>query len=301
MGSVEDSTVTAGDSHTLQCTVTEIPHLAARPTVELIGPGSSSVVATVMGLMVTHTVDPVRTSNAGQYTCRASVDIPSVSVDVSGQSSSTLTVQSKFVKIFNLIECMKTSLTPSHPVPQPGVEVTLSRTTTLYAGTSLTLTCTVTLDSNVDSGERVKTSWSGLQGIPEQCYSVTGASGSGGSYTGSLTISPLADQDDGTYTCTVTLTGGSNVLQATASDDIIVTVMGKHFLHFNMSCASLLATSLPSSASSSSDHISCQWAPHCWAGLLLHLLCAGSGSPGGGAQCGVDQAGWLTGQYHIRL
>ena len=80
----------------------------------------------------------------------------------------------------------------------------------------------------MDSGESVETSWSGLQGIPEQRYSVTGASGSGGSYTGSLTISPLADQDDGTYTCTVTVTGGSNVLQATASDDIIITVRGKN-------------------------------------------------------------------------
>ena len=99
VATVEDSTVTAGDSHTLQCTVTEIPHLAVRPTVELMGPGSSSVVATVMGLMLTHTVDPVRTSDAGQYTCRASVDIPSASVDISGHSSSTLTVQSKFVKI----------------------------------------------------------------------------------------------------------------------------------------------------------------------------------------------------------
>ena len=96
MATVEDSTVTAGDSHTLQCTVTEIPHLAVQPTVELIGPGSSSVVATVIGLMVTHIVDPVRTSDAGQYTCRASVDIPSVSVDISGHSSSTLTVQGKW-------------------------------------------------------------------------------------------------------------------------------------------------------------------------------------------------------------
>ena len=85
----------------------------------------------------------------------------------------------------------------------------------------------MTLDSNVDSGERVETSWSGLQGIPEQRYSVTDTSGSGGSYTGSLTISPLADQDDGIYTCTVIVTGGSNVLQATASDDIITTVIGK--------------------------------------------------------------------------
>ena len=73
----------------------------------------------------------------------------------------------------------------------------------------------------------METSWSGLQGIPEQRYSVTGTSGSGGSYTGSLTISPLADQDDGTYTCTMIVTGGSNVLQTTASDDIIIFVTGK--------------------------------------------------------------------------
>ena len=85
----------------------------------------------------------------------------------------------------------------------------------------------MTLNSNVDSGESVETSWSGNQGLPEQRHSVTGASVSGGSYTGSLTISPLADQDDGTYTCTVTVTGGSNVLLATASDDIIITVMGE--------------------------------------------------------------------------
>ena len=113
-------------------------------------------------------------------------------------------------------------LSPSHLVPQPGVAVTANRATTLYAGTGLTLTYTVILDSNVDNGESVETTWSGLYDIPEQRYSVTG-----GSYTGSLTISPLADQDDGTYTCTVTVTGGSNVLQASASDDIILIVMGE--------------------------------------------------------------------------
>ena len=121
-----------------------------------------------------------------------------------------------------------TSLPPSHPVPPPGVEVSSSRTGPLYAGTGLTLTCTVTLDSNVDSGESVETSWNGTRAIPGERYSVTDASGSGGSYTGSLTISPLADQDNGTYTCTVTVTGGSNVLQATASGGIIIiTVMGE--------------------------------------------------------------------------
>ena len=121
-------------------------------------------------------------------------------------------------------------------VPQPGVEVTLSHTDPLYAGTGLTLTCTVTLDPNVDNGERVVTEWSGLQDIPEERYSVTGSSGSGSTYTGSLTISPLADQDDGIYTCTVTVTGGSNVQPTTASDNVIITVMGECDLFHVVSC-----------------------------------------------------------------
>ena len=79
--------MTAGDSHTMQCTVTDIPYLAVSPTVELIGPGDS-VLATDMSFTVTHTLDPVMTSHAGQYTCRASVG-----VDVS-KTSSSLIVQS---------------------------------------------------------------------------------------------------------------------------------------------------------------------------------------------------------------
>ena len=117
--------------------------------------------------------------------------------------------------------CYELSL--SHPVPEPDVNVTANRTTTLYAGTGLTLTCTVTLNSNVDSGESVVTSWSGPRAIPGEQYSVT----DGSDFEQTVTISPLADQDDGTYTCNVTVTGGSNVLQATASDDIIITVMGE--------------------------------------------------------------------------
>ena len=88
--------MTAGDTHTLQCTVTDIPYLAVSPTVELIGPGDS-VLATDMSFTVTYTLDPVMTSHAGQYICRVSVIIASVSVNVSDQSSSTLTVQSNLV------------------------------------------------------------------------------------------------------------------------------------------------------------------------------------------------------------
>ena len=109
------------------------------------------------------------------------------------------------------------------------MDVTLSHTAPLYTGTGLTLTCTMTLDPHVDNGESITTEWSGLQDIPVERYSViNAASGSSSStYAGSLTVSPLADQDDGIYTCTVTVTGGSNVQQAIASDTVAITVMGE--------------------------------------------------------------------------
>ena len=107
------------------------------------------------------------------------------------------------------------------------VVVTLSHTPPLYSGISLTLTCTVTLDPNVDSGERVVTEWSGLQDIPEERYSVTAVRGSGSTYTGSLTISPLAYQDTGTYTCTGTVSDA--FIEATTSDNISINVNSKSF------------------------------------------------------------------------
>ena len=106
------------------------------------------------------------------------------------------------------------------------MDVTLSRSAPLYAGTSLTLTCTVTLDPNVNNNESVMTEWSGPQSIPGDRYSVTAMRESDSSFTGSLTISPLADQNDvNTYTCTVTVTGRTQ--SVTASDDVTITVTGK--------------------------------------------------------------------------
>ena len=143
------------------------------------------------------------------------------------------------------------------------MDTALSHTASLYAGTGLTLTCIVTLDPNVDNGESIMTEWSGLQDIQEERYSVTGASGSGSTYTDSLTISPLSDQDDGTYTCNVTITGGSNVQQATASDDVTITVMG------GFMCASLCElvvdrAPLSSIPSSRGDDLSRRLHSDCW-------------------------------------
>ena len=121
------------------------------------------------------------------------------------------------------------SLVPPPPltVPQPSVAIS-SYPAPLYAGTGLTLTCTVSLDSSVDTDVSVSVTWTGPRTIPGERYSVMEASGSGGTYTGSLTISPLAEgQDDGQYTCSVTVSGGSSVLEATNSSSTTIDVMGK--------------------------------------------------------------------------
>ena len=102
-------------------------------------------------------------------------------------------------------------------MPVPDVTVTAIYTTSVYVGSSLTLTCTVTLDPNVDNDVTVTTSWSGPNNITGERYIVTATSGSGSTYTSSLRISPLAVQDNGTYTCTGMVTREYEQ-QVTASD-----------------------------------------------------------------------------------
>ena len=102
-------------------------------------------------------------------------------------------------------------------MPVPDVVVAVTFVTPLYVGSSLTLTCTVALDPSVDNNEAVTTTWSGPSNITGERHLVNATSGSGSTYTSSLRISSLTDQDNGTYTCTGIVTG-ENEQQVTASD-----------------------------------------------------------------------------------
>ena len=140
----------------------------------------------------------------------------------------------------------------SSSVPQPGVAVTVNNTGTLYSGTGLTLTCTVTLDSSVDNSEHFGIDWSRMAEERSTVSPVMRVSDSS-SYTGSLTISPLADQDDdGTYTCSGTVTGGTT---ATNSDDISITVNGEVVFSIAYKVCLYSLFNIHSSTSSSSDYI----------------------------------------------
>ena len=88
----------------------------------------------------------------------------------------------------------------------------------------------MTLDSSVNNNENVSIGWTGLDHIPPERYSVSPVmreSDDGNSYTGSLTISPLANSDSGTViTCTGTVTGGTETQCASSSDQVTVELGG---------------------------------------------------------------------------
>ena len=111
-------------------------------------------------------------------------------------------------------------------VPVPHVVTTQSRTSPLYAGTSVTLTCTLTLHPNVDSGESVMMVWTVPSSLSRNQYSDTGRHTSGNIYTRNITISPLFIRHSGRYVCTVTVIG-RNINQATNTSTTDITVRSK--------------------------------------------------------------------------
>ena len=118
-------------------------------------------------------------------------------------------------------------------VPVPDVVTTPSRTTPLYAGTSVTLTCTMTLHHKVDSGESVMMVWLVPSSLSRNEYSDTGVHISGKNYTRNITISPLFIRNSGRYVCSVSVTG-RNVNQVASVGAIDITVLSKLSTYMNL-------------------------------------------------------------------
>ena len=89
-----DLTITAGDEQSLECTVSVVPNLTVLPTLEWLH-SNSGMVASTAGTHLNTTLNPVKTSDAGQYICKATVVIESIGVRVENQSVTNITVQSK--------------------------------------------------------------------------------------------------------------------------------------------------------------------------------------------------------------
>ena len=108
----------------------------------------------------------------------------------------------------------------------PDVNISLSRDSPLYSGTTLNLTCTTTRHCNLNTGEVITATWSGPRDITGERYTISQSTFSRGINI-SLTISPLTVEDEGVYICNMTVSGESRNQSINASDAVSINVLSK--------------------------------------------------------------------------
>ena len=218
---------TAGEEHALVCGVeTEEGVRTEDISIQWTGPdggapdGDNIVIGplTTTGNVTTGRLQfsPLRTSDRGQYNCTGRIAATSVGVDVSSSDSTTVTVTSECPVLLFTVWYDVCAVSPSPPlplqlppsVPAPDVAISLSTQGTIHQGTSLTLTCTATVDTSVNTGFDVNVTWSSTNtaALSGQFTTVSDRMGSGHQFTRTVTLSPVDTTDSGGYTCTATAT-----------------------------------------------------------------------------------------------
>ena len=128
-------------------------------------------------------------------------------------------------------------------VPSPGVEASANPTGTIFAGSLLTLTCTITLDGGLSgmlNDVSVTTVWTedGQQVSTGGNVMVSGAAFAvGTTYSSTLSFNTVHTDDTGDYICTATVSPSvpsSTVMNGVGSTDPPVTVL----VNGNTSCTS---------------------------------------------------------------
>ena len=126
------------------------------------------------------------------------------------------------------------------PVPQPTVVISRSRSGSVYAGTGFVLSADISFSdlSAVDVDLSLDVSWSRDSDViandsdvmaSDTRTTISAVSGSGESYTASLTYTPIATSDSGQVTATVTVGPADDSMyieNLTANDTEMLTVEG---------------------------------------------------------------------------
>ena len=76
-------------------------------------------------------------------------------------------------------------------------------------GSTVAFVCDVKIDSSYDVIESVEVTWSGPRLSSSREGYVANQSGDGGSYVSVLTILEVATEDEGEYTCHLSIVGGN--------------------------------------------------------------------------------------------
>ena len=137
--------------------------------------------------------------------------------------------------------CLILLFLPNTTVPSPSVSISHDGgTESLYSGTSLTLTCVVTVSSNaVDISQVVVNSTWSKDGspLPTQTRAVVTPflefSNSNNSFMSTINFSPLDDAaDSGVYSCSVTLSPLGNYIEGSSTNQFInITVQSELMMH----------------------------------------------------------------------
>ena len=120
---------------------------------------------------------------------------------------------------------------PVSSVPAPDVSLSLNTDNgTVYQGTELVITCTVTVDSAVDTDYDINITWtSDPAGVMNGTYiTISDITDSRPEYTSTVTISPVNTTDSATYTCRANVTTTDLITSSMENiDSEIITVEGK--------------------------------------------------------------------------
>ena len=231
---------TAGNTYTLVCQVGVVEGLVVDPDVDWLDSNGTTVSGlditvggpSIEGSVVTRNLifSHLHTSHGGDYTCRASISVFSISL--SSSNLTRITVRSMFIcnQYLSVHVLIVTLLT----VPQPTVNVTSYRTGVLHAGTLLTLTCSIQLNPAVDTSVMVTRMWSGpgSQGVSNSSHVTVSniLKRSAFLYETIIQFVPLNTTDHGNYVCEATVIPDPQsqfVNRSTAgSDTYTVTVQG---------------------------------------------------------------------------
>ncbi len=221
------STTAGSTDYTATCIVTTAgatgtPSITWKnPDDTVISTGSNFTVGDVTGSDSTYSMElmfkSLKTSQAGVYTCSATLDLETSKSTMPVNVIGTLNIRYQVHPVSELLY-----IPLAVPPPSGDVTANLDLHRSFYDGHTVTLTCTIKLDPAVDSVVAVMVSWAGPDGkmlSTGDRVTVSDVTGSG-PYQSTLTLSSLITSDTGVYTCTASAGSDASIAHLVASEDV---------------------------------------------------------------------------------
>ena len=231
-----------GSSITLTCFVGVVQGLIVQPdivwTKQAVSAGGDTALNTISvppvrtNNTVTLTFNPTNTSDAGEYTCAATVNISAINITVTNNSMVDIRLQSECNSSWLLV-CFLSFPSLIHAVPSPTVSLTLysalgtvsansSTTQTHLAGSTLTITCVIEIPLTVNTPFDVDMMWymykdgvddfdtanvsSGSESATTRIDNTTATETTPNRYETRLVFSTLSSSmDSGRYECSISI------------------------------------------------------------------------------------------------